>query len=125
MGRILDSSAVLAVLQGEPGGEMVIAGLADSAISSVNVAEVFRVLMRKGSPSNQVKRSFARLWIPVIPFDAVAAELSGEIGQVAPQLSLGDCACIALARLEKASEVVTGDRAWAGLDLGVKVTLIR
>ncbi len=125
MARILDSSAVLAVLHGEPGAEMVASGLADSAISSVNVAEVFRVLLRKGSPLNQAKRSFARLWIPVVSFDAPAAELTAEIGQSNPQLSLGDCACVALARLENANEVLTTDRAWTALDLGVKVTLIR
>ena len=39
-------------------------------------------------------------------------------------LSLGDRACVALAMREQAG-IVTADRAWAGLDPGVEVELIR
>ena len=39
-------------------------------------------------------------------------------------LSLGDRACLALAMRER-SRVLTADRAWSDLDLGVELALIR
>jgi len=39
-------------------------------------------------------------------------------------LSLGDRACLALALREQAP-VLTGDRAWSKVDVGVEVVLIR
>lgn len=39
-------------------------------------------------------------------------------------LSLGDRFCLALG-LERNLPVITADRAWAGLDLGVEIQLIR
>ena len=39
-------------------------------------------------------------------------------------LSLGDRCCLALA-LERRAKVLTADRAWAGLDLGIEIEVIR
>jgi len=122
---VLDSSAVLALLQAEPGAAIVLAHLSDSVISSVNVAEIIRVLTRKGSAFKDARQALALLQLPVIPFDHEQALVAAEIGSAARHLSLGDCACVALAKSDPASEVLTADRIWAEIDLGIKVTLIR
>jgi PIN domain nuclease of toxin-antitoxin system len=125
MAKVLDSSALLAVLQHEPGGERVLAQLEDCIISSVNAAEVLRVSMRNGVKPADARRSFLRFQLPVLPFGYDDASVVAEIALVTPHLSFGDCACIALARRESASEVLTADRAWAGSKFGVKIILIR
>jgi ribonuclease VapC len=59
-------------------------------------------------------------------FDEEQAFLAGLLyPQVQPfGLSLGDRACLALAR-QVAGTAVTADRAWEKLDLGVEIQLIR
>jgi PIN domain nuclease of toxin-antitoxin system len=123
--KVLDSSAVLAVLGQEPGWARVIAALEDSMMSSLNAAEVLRVLVREGVSVLDAGRAFRRLHLVVIPFGMEDAEEVAEISRIAPELSLGDCACIALARVREAEAVLTGDRAWARFELGVRITLIR
>ena len=109
-GIVLDSSAVLAVLQHEPGEHMVMPVLRDAGVSSVNVVEVIRVLMRHGATRVYAERILFALRLRLVPFSAEDAGEAAEIGYSEPYLSLGDCACIALARREMA-EVVTADRA--------------
>jgi len=45
---VVDSSAVLAVINGEPGGEIVAALINDSLLSAVNFAEVMTKLVQRG-----------------------------------------------------------------------------
>jgi ribonuclease VapC len=125
MVKVLDSSAALALLQNEPGSDLVFSALDDALMSSLNVAEVLRVLVRSGASSSDAKRIFARLQVPVSAFDYEQAVEALEIGILAPQLSLGDCACLALARLRSAAEVLTADRVWKSTNFGVPVVLIR
>lgn len=125
MASVLDSSAVLAVLFEEPGAHVVAATIGDAVVSSVNFAEIIRVAMRKGSDANGARVSFSQLNLPVWPFGYAEAGEAAGIWELAPHLSLGDCACIALARSQSAEEVLTADRAWAGIDFGVPVRLIR
>lgn len=125
MHSVLDSSAILALLHQEPGGRAVLPFLSNAVISSVNAAEVLRVLVRSGASLPDAKRAFARLHLTVIAFQPDDAAAAVEVAQLAPELSLADCACLALARLRKASEVVTADRIWTKFDFGVTVKLIR
>ena len=124
MAKVLDSSAILALLQNEPGSEVVLSALSDSEVSSVNAAEVLRVLVRRGASIGDARRIFARLHVPVSPFDYDQAAKAAEVGTLAPHLSLGDCACLALANL-RSVEVLTADRSWSAVDFGVPVVLIR
>ncbi|MEP7352343.1 MAG: type II toxin-antitoxin system VapC family toxin [Acidobacteriota bacterium] len=125
MAVVLDSSAVVAVLQSEPGADVVLRKLSDSVICSVNASEAIRVVMRKGATLAHATNILSHLFLPVVPFGYEDAILAAEIGTQHQHLSFGDCACIALARRESASEVLTADRIWADMKLGVKVTLIR
>ena len=125
MVNVLDSSAVLALLQGEPGAQIVDRALRGAAISSVNAIEVIRVLMRRGATRVYAEEILAELSLRVVAFHSEDAGEAAEIGHYAPFLSLGDCACILLGRRESADAVFTTDRAWAEIKLGVKVRLIR
>ena len=123
---VLDASAVLAVVLTEPGGDIVRPLMADSLLSAVNLAEVTTRLLDLGFPSARIDSRLARLRFTVVPFDEVLALSAGLLRAQTRHLglSVGDRACLALAQRE-GLPVLTGDRAWAKLDVGVQVVLIR
>jgi PIN domain nuclease of toxin-antitoxin system len=123
---VLDASAVLARLFGEPGGDRVAALMDDAHVSAVNVAEVAQKLVDRGATDDQVAALIAELPCEVEPFDAPAALRVGLLRRSTRPagLSLADRACLDLAR-QRGRVAVTADRAWAELDLGVEVVLIR
>lgn len=118
---VLDSSAILAVILDEPGWQNVEA-VHRSWVSAVNLTEVVRVMARRGLDIAEIEGApFA-----VEPFDQSDALEAGRLihRTRAHGLSLGDCACLALGKRLNLP-VLTADRAWAALDLGVEVVLIR
>jgi PIN domain nuclease of toxin-antitoxin system len=122
---VLDASAVLALILDESGAANVAARLGGSRLSTVNFAEVAQRLADRW-PDAQVGAVLSALPCEVIDFDRATAMRTGLMRRStkAHGLSLGDRACLALAeRLE--APVLTADRAWAELDLGVEVVLIR
>lgn len=125
---VLDSSAVLAAIFGEGGSAPVIAHLEAGAgwIGAVNLAEIATRLIDAGYSDADARTTLADLGAVVRPFDAEAAVAAGLLRRAtrARGLSLGDRACLALG-LAEGLPVVTADRAWAGLDLGVPVEVIR
>jgi ribonuclease VapC len=123
---VLDASAVLAVLRGEPGAEQVQDRLTRAVISAANYAEVVSKLVDHGAAGDLAIRAAAELGVSVTPLDEPAATRAGALREAtrARGLSLGDRACLALAQRE-GLPVLTADRAWADLDLGVEVVLIR
>ena len=82
--------------------------------------------VRKGQPREQAEGLATELALPVFPFDAATAAGAARllVAHRRHDLSLGDCACLATAR-QHGLPVMTADRAWAGLDLGVEIRLIR
>jgi PIN domain nuclease of toxin-antitoxin system len=72
---ILDASALLALLLGEPGGAAVQAVLVDSAMSMVNLAEVVGHFARHGVADPEIRRVLEPLPIAWIVFDADLAYL--------------------------------------------------
>jgi ribonuclease VapC len=126
---VLDASAVLAVVNCENGQDVVEAALiAGATICAVNLTEVITILLRQGAPEIEVRRMLDRLPIVVVDFDSDLALSAGLMFIVARPfgLSLGDRACLALARRQNVP-VLTTDRAWvqAGPLIGVTVKLIR
>lgn len=130
---VLDSSALLAFLQDEPGAETVVDALAErAAMSAANWAEVLTKMADAGVQPKQVTRRLETGGIlgeglAILPLDAAAAEEIAELRTRTRRagLSLGDRACLALAR-SLGLPVMTTDRAWAELRLpGVKVKVIR
>ncbi len=124
---VLDSSAYLARLWGEDGSQVVEAFGGNYLIGSVNAAEIFTKIIERGPID--VARAKIRILatsMNIVPFDdrqsMTCAELRISTRHLG--LSLGDRACLALAIREKAT-VVTADRSWAGLDLGIGIKIIR
>ena len=99
---VLDASALLALVQREPGGSKVHAVLRTSIVSAVNFTEV----------SNKL---YDKMGVAQGSLAAVAAP---------PGISLGDCICVALGR-KLGADVWTRDRKWAQLDASYRVTVIR
>jgi len=128
MSKVLDSSAVLAFLYDEPGGEKVRPYLPAGVISAVNAAEVLAVLVRKGAPPEDAELILQKTQVKVLDFSLAGAVKTAEImsSQMRDRgLSLGDRSCMATALL-LGLPVVTGERNWIGLDVpGLQIELIR
>ena len=107
---ILDASALLAILLGEPGQERVIEILDRCFIHNVNVAEVIARLIRSGVPPSAAQSAIEELQLPIEFEFRLAAECAELL--VARRdlgLSLGDCVCLATAA-ESGATAVTADR---------------
>jgi PIN domain nuclease of toxin-antitoxin system len=123
---VLDTSALLAYVKGEPGADLVASLIGDAVISAVNFAEAVTKLVEKGATLDVARMALGVASIEVVDFDRALAERAGALvakTKVAG-LSLGDRSCLALAARERVP-AVTGDRAWARLSLDVDVRLIR
>ena len=123
---VLDASAVLALLNGEPGTAMVIEALPGATINAVNVSEVVARLAEGGMPGPPIQEAIDGLRLDIVPFDAELALAAGLLRPLTRSagLSLGARACLALGmRLQL--PVLTADRTWSGLDLDVGVKVIR
>jgi PIN domain nuclease of toxin-antitoxin system len=122
---VLDASAVLALLNQEPGKDQVEAVIIEAVISAVNASEVLTKLIDAGMSIDEAKEVFDLLSISVIDLSKNLAEKAASLRDITRKkgLSLGDRCCLALG-LHLGIEVVTAEREWAKLKLG-KVTLIR
>jgi ribonuclease VapC len=126
LGVVADASAVIALLVGEPFTRFEPSRLAYASISAVNLSEVLTRLQEIGMPDSAAASAVARLNLRVIAFDEPQARATARLRSVTRHagLSLGDRACLALGdRL--GCPVVTADRVWASLDVGVEIVLIR
>jgi ribonuclease VapC len=124
---VLDASALLALLQNEPGAEVVADLLPHGVMSAINLSEVVAKLTDHGMPLEAAREAIDGLPIDVHSFDRDAAFAVGELRRATRRagLSLGDRACLALAA-HLGVAAVTADRAWASLGDGIaRVTLIR
>ena len=124
---VLDASALLALLQDEPGADAVASRLPNSAISAVNLSEVVAKLTERGVPAAELRQALDGMALDVRPFDTEAAYAAGSLRRATRTLglSLGDRACLALA-MQLDAVALTTDRAWLGLpDVAVRVEAVR
>jgi ribonuclease VapC len=125
---VLDASALLALVLGEPGADKVAMALGDAAISAVNLAEVTSQYALRGSAAEEIREMMSQFSAYIVPFDEELALAAGALTPVTKPagLSLGDRACLALA-LRLGAKALTGDRAWVRVAdaVGVEVELIR
>lgn len=121
---VLDASAVLALLQDEPGADQVWQYVPGARLSAVNAAEVVSKLVDGGSAADEAGELLDQLGAEIVPFDAVDVVPSARMRHGSRALSLGDRACLALA-LRLAVPAVTADRAWSELETEVEIQLIR
>lgn len=127
---VLDASAVLAFLQGEPGESMVRQALQSGhcVVSAANQAEVIAKALDRGADSEAIKTILTKLAYSVID---IKAEDGMQAGWMRAQtrhigLSLGDRLCLAAAQRLKA-KVLTADRPWVAMaePLGIDICCIR
>ncbi len=123
---VLDSSAVLALIHGEPGGEAVRAIMSVSVVSAVNLAEILTKLTDSGTALTEIQEMVSQLPIESAPFDQRQAWVVSTLRARTRErgLSLADNACLALAQT-LGCPAWTADRVWADLDLDIEVKLIR
>ena len=127
---VMDASALLALMQGERGGDVVDELIVENecVASSVNIVEVGTRLVDKGLAPIHLARALKELDVQTIDFDLEQALFSATMRVSTRQagLSLGDRACLALAQLMKGT-AVTADSAWVDVAeaVGVKVLTIR
>jgi PIN domain nuclease of toxin-antitoxin system len=123
---VLDASAVLALIQGEPGGQRVRTVVRQAALNSVNLTEVVTKLVARGVPLSDVREILQGIELSVHAHDEALAMEAGAMHAITRRqgLSLGDRACLALAR-QLAATALTTDRAWSRVDVGVAIEVIR
>lgn len=123
---VLDASALLAMLQDEPGGDLVQELLETAAISSVNWSEVTQKSLERQTEIAGLRQELEALGLEIMPFTAVLAETTARLRSATRQagLSLGDRACLALAAVLDLPAVTT-DRVWPDLGLPLKIRVVR
>ncbi len=129
---VLDASALLAYLRDEAGATDTAEAIATgAAISAANWAEVLSKVADEGEDPEMVAQRLETEGIiggslEVFPLTDMDARVMGRLRPLTRTagLSLGDRACIALG-IRLGCEVLTADRGWAGLDLGINIRLIR
>ncbi len=124
---VLDASAILAIINQEPGSEKLSSHLlAASVCSTVNLAEVQAKLVSRGwSPDDAWEDAMSPVR-EAVPFTGEQAKIAGSLVAVTRHLglSLGDRACVALGVSLKAP-IYTAEKTWSKLRLGVGVHVIR
>lgn len=134
-GFVLDASALLALLQNEPGGldvEALLTSQSEPAvINLVNYAEVLTRLTDDGDTATKLDERLRAggligesiELVALVDEDAVAiAELRSSTRSQG--LSLGDRACLATAR-RLGRTALTADRAWSALNLDIPLHFFR
>jgi PIN domain nuclease of toxin-antitoxin system len=121
---VLDASALLALMDAEPGEDAVAAVLPGALLSSVNLAEVVSKLAERGMPAAQAHADALALGIEVVAFDGDLALDAGVLRPLtrAAGLSLGDRCCLALARSREAA-VLTTETSWEAIASATGVTI--
>jgi ribonuclease VapC len=126
---VLDTSALLAILQDEPGGE-IFAGkyglLEKASMSSVNIAEAFGKLVSRGIAPEDAWDAVTGPVPEILDFDPEQAKIAGLLLLQTRSLglSLGDRACLALG-ITLHAPIYTADKAWKNLKLKTSVHVIR
>ena len=124
---VLDASALLALLDEEPGGEALTPELLrDATASTVNLAEVHSKLVEWGGDPDEAWEDALSPISEVAVFTAEHARIAGSLAGKSRGvgLSLGDRACLALG-ISLDAPIYTADRAWKTLKVGVRIHVIR
>jgi ribonuclease VapC len=123
---VLDASAILAVIGGEPGAEKLTPDLlARAVVSTVNLAEVQTKLVSRGWTSEQAWEDATSPVREVVSFREEHARIAGDLVLQTRHLglSLGDRACLAVG-IALELPVYTAEKAWKKVKV-VRIHVIR
>jgi ribonuclease VapC len=124
---VLDASAILAIINQEPGHEKLTPEILSEAVcSTVNLAEVQAKLVSRGWSSNDAWQDAISPVQEAVPFTFEHARFSGDLVVQTQKLglSLGDRACLAVAAALKCP-IYTTDKIWKELKIPIKIHIIR
>jgi PIN domain nuclease of toxin-antitoxin system len=125
---VIDSSALLAFFNREPGADVVGRVLTgDCFISTLTYTEVIGKIVGAGGLQKDIEQDLEELRLEPTPFNQEQARIAAYFyARRKPYtLALGDCATLALGEFLR-EPVLTAEKSWASLpDLKVEVELIR
>jgi ribonuclease VapC len=104
---VFDASAVLALLQGEPGAERLGKLQSEAVVNAVNAAEVIAKLVTRGMPVSEAQAVYDALHLGMTSFEPELAAASAQY--VHKGVSLGDRCFLAAA--QQCGSGWTSDRA--------------
>jgi PIN domain nuclease of toxin-antitoxin system len=123
---VVEASAILALLNQETGSEEVSRFIGKAAISTVNLSEIIAKLADAGIPEEDIRQILSNLNLEVIDFNEEQALKAGMLRPNTKSigLSFGDRACLALGIILN-QPVLTTDRLWGNINVGVEVRILR
>lgn len=123
---VLDASAVLALLNNEPGSDRLGPALCEATCSTVTLAEVQAKLVSEGGDPDEAWEDALSPIREATPFTSEQARIAGSLVTQTRSLglSLGDRACLSLGLVQRAP-IYTADKSWKNLQLGVRIHVIR
>ncbi len=125
MPRVLDSSAVLAWLQQEPGGERVGILIQEGIVSAANWSEILQKARQHGADPREVGLMLRSLGLAVTEITREDGERAAAIRKKGMPMSLGDRLCLAVG-LRLGLPVVTTDALWEKASIeGIEVEILR
>ena len=75
---VFDASAVLALMQGEPGADRLKDLQPDAVVNAVNAAEVLAKLVNRGVPATEAQAAYDALHLETTPFEPALAVISAR-----------------------------------------------
>ena len=126
MKAVLDASALLAFLQGEPGSEDVEAILPDACISAVNWSEVVQKALAANVDVTGIRGDIQALGLTIEAFTEDQAEYAAQLWLDTKNhgLSLADRACLSLG-YSLGLPILTMDRTWGKPALALDIKVLR
>ncbi|MCJ2091421.1 type II toxin-antitoxin system VapC family toxin [Methylobacterium sp. J-072] len=124
---VFDTSAVIALLRGEPGADLVARYVGQAAMSAVNLQELVKALLLRGLDLPVIETLVQNLRLDIHAHDREAAFAAAFLTDATRQFGsgIGDRTCMALA-MKLRLPVLTTDRAWAKISVsGLTVELVR
>lgn len=116
---LLDASALLAVLQKEPGYQLVSEVMETGSISSCNLSEVVTKLIKWEVPMDEASYTLKSFELEVLSVDENIALLAGSLISVTSNfgLGLGDRICLATG-IFHSKTIITADKVWKEIKYG-------
>ena len=123
---VLDASALLALINAEPGCEVVADALPEASISVINLTEVVTEMIDIGITGRDAWAEAADLVPVIVDFGVELGRRTADLRASTRSLGLsfGDRACLALAE-QLHVPALTADQTWRNLAIGIEIRLIR